>query len=321
MRRDVYGYLGVRKIYDWVQSIRTKGHTPVFLYHSVEDAVSHRQSPLFVDNTHNICPELFERQIGILTRYFRIIPLDELAQRIGEGIETKGLASITFDDCHRSVLENALPVLTAHRVPATLFVSTKLMEEGACWRDKVRFLISAGLVEAFLDFLAVNGGDLGHLSERSFYQETKNLPFVRTDHVESAIDEFLDGKGISVDWGDVYCTSEDLKSFASEDISVGNHSHSHYRLSGLELSCQRQEIELCRHKIEALDVNISDFFAIPFGGVTSYDDNTLIALKELGYRGFLTSGSRYRPRCFDSSKTSGLLRMDRYLVVNHECFL
>jgi peptidoglycan/xylan/chitin deacetylase (PgdA/CDA1 family) len=74
-----------------------------------------------------VTPERLREQVGeFLRRGFE--PLT-FSQALGNG-ERKALA-VTFDDAYRSVPELALPVLLELGVPATVFVPTGDMEEGA----------------------------------------------------------------------------------------------------------------------------------------------------------------------------------------------
>ena len=63
------------------------------------------------------------------------------ADQLYENIRSTGLCHITFDDGHRSFFENAYPVLYELQIPATLFVSPKVIEEETnYWFQSVRKL-------------------------------------------------------------------------------------------------------------------------------------------------------------------------------------
>lgn len=53
---------------------------------------------------------------------FRVVSLDDLADRLESNEPVDGLAAITFDDALLGVHRHALPVLAEHQAPATLFV-------------------------------------------------------------------------------------------------------------------------------------------------------------------------------------------------------
>lgn len=61
--------------------------------------------------------EDFERQVGLLARVARPVPLDVLLT----GRRVRGGVLVTIDDGYRSTLELAAPILARHGVPAVLF--------------------------------------------------------------------------------------------------------------------------------------------------------------------------------------------------------
>jgi peptidoglycan/xylan/chitin deacetylase (PgdA/CDA1 family) len=66
----------------------------------------------------DISPERFEQQLRWLSRWRRVVRLDET---LGSDSRTRGVA-ITFDDGFRDTLTVALPLLEKYRLPITLFV-------------------------------------------------------------------------------------------------------------------------------------------------------------------------------------------------------
>jgi len=65
----------------------------------------------------DISPARFERQLRWLSRWRRVVPLDETLQA-----PSRRLAAITFDDGYRDNLTVALPMLEKFQLPMTLFV-------------------------------------------------------------------------------------------------------------------------------------------------------------------------------------------------------
>src|SRR5437016_5510136 len=83
-------------------------------------------------------PDVFEKQIEFLGRYYRVMPLLELVERSGKGDVPAGAVAITFDDGYRDNYEYAFPILKKYRVGATIFVSTGAIETGELlWHDRV----------------------------------------------------------------------------------------------------------------------------------------------------------------------------------------
>lgn len=95
----------------------------VLCYH----AVAPRAAPEVVSAS------MFARQVDLLASRYRVVPLDDLARRVGEGARDGMVVALTFDDGYRNVLEHALPVLRERRLPATAFILPGLWGEVASW--------------------------------------------------------------------------------------------------------------------------------------------------------------------------------------------
>lgn len=79
----------------------------------------------------------FDWQIGLLTRWFNVLPLREAARRLREGTLPARAVSITFDDGYADNLTLALPVLRKHGAHATFFIATGYLDGGRMWNDTV----------------------------------------------------------------------------------------------------------------------------------------------------------------------------------------
>lgn len=95
----------------------------VLCYHSVQ---ADWASPLAVE------PAAFADQCAWLARSRRVVPLAEAVSRLDHsGRLPRGLATMTFDDGFAALYDTALPVLTRHQLPATVFlVAQTLTDEG-----------------------------------------------------------------------------------------------------------------------------------------------------------------------------------------------
>jgi peptidoglycan/xylan/chitin deacetylase (PgdA/CDA1 family) len=64
----------------------------------------------------------FERYCRFFQRYFRVVPLRELVDKLERGVTPDHELAITFDDGYRDNFENAAPLLERFSLPATFFV-------------------------------------------------------------------------------------------------------------------------------------------------------------------------------------------------------
>jgi len=65
---------------------------------------------------------MFKKQMTYLAGYCRVVNVSEIKTATSDGVDT--VAAITFDDAFENVLENAVPILKALKLPAAIFVPT-----------------------------------------------------------------------------------------------------------------------------------------------------------------------------------------------------
>ncbi len=108
----------------------------VLMYHRVE-TLSIDPWRLAVD------PSRFARQIAVLGKTRRIVPLSWLVAKIIAGDMPRHVAAVTFDDGYGDVFRNALPVLDAYGCPATVFLTTGAVDSarGFWWDVLARIVL------------------------------------------------------------------------------------------------------------------------------------------------------------------------------------
>lgn len=111
----------------------------VLIYHRVG-----ARTPVRVD----LDTEAFDDQMAELAATGAALPLDVAVDRLRAGEDLTGHVVVTFDDGTADFVDHALPVLARHRVPATLYVATRHVEEGLDFPDEGRPVSWAGLGEA-----------------------------------------------------------------------------------------------------------------------------------------------------------------------------
>jgi len=97
---------------------RRAGRTVVLCYHSIHP------SKRFASAT----PRLFEQQIEWLQEHCDIVTYDSIPRLTSPSSRRRPVVAITFDDGYEDNHTYALPILLAHEIPATVFVTTGLID-------------------------------------------------------------------------------------------------------------------------------------------------------------------------------------------------
>jgi peptidoglycan/xylan/chitin deacetylase (PgdA/CDA1 family) len=127
---------------------RPAGGLVVLLYHRVGG-----RTPVTVD----LDAAVFDDQIAELAETSVVLTLDEAVTRLGAGEDLTGHSVVTFDDGTADFVDEALPVLARHGVPATLYVATRHVEEGIRFPDDGVAATWSGLAECVASGLVTIG--------------------------------------------------------------------------------------------------------------------------------------------------------------------
>lgn len=92
--------------------------------------------------------DVFDEQMAELCATRTVVSLDEAVSALEAGRPVDGTVVVTFDDGTADFVDEALPVLVRHGVPATLYVATAHVEEGRPFPDDGRPVSWSALAEA-----------------------------------------------------------------------------------------------------------------------------------------------------------------------------
>lgn len=105
--------------------IRALNRTPrVLFYHGVDQITDPSVQTL------HLSPEVFEKEMQYLKRYYEVISMDEYCDRFLSADFSGKEVVITFDDGYRNNLTVAAPILSSLSLPFTVFVSVNHLEKG-----------------------------------------------------------------------------------------------------------------------------------------------------------------------------------------------
>ncbi len=229
-----------------------------------------------------------DRVLDWLQAHYQVLALDELAERRRAGASLDGLAALTFDDNHRSVAEIALPLAAARGLPATWFLMTAPLSGAPYWRRQVTRLLARGEEPAFRAFLAAHAPELvARIRPGKLYKDSKDPARVSP----LAIAELLQAFDPAASQQPDFVTPGEIAALALPGVSLGNHSHRHLVMAGLEAEAQCREIATAAEALSHFPQPRSRLFGVPFGGPGSYDAATLAATAATGLTGLaVTAG-------------------------------
>jgi peptidoglycan/xylan/chitin deacetylase (PgdA/CDA1 family) len=78
---------------------------------------------------------LFAEQLAELRSLATVVTVSEGLARLRDGDGATPMVAVTFDDGTADFAEVALPVLVEHRVPVTLYVASRYLEDGVAFPD------------------------------------------------------------------------------------------------------------------------------------------------------------------------------------------
>lgn len=124
--RVINKFFWVRRL-EYSQGIREAGGVPqprplrILCYHSISD---HSDSPIL--NAYGTPSQEFRRHLDLLKRVgFRFIDGKEFLRFLkGKAGLPRRAVLVTFDDCYKDLLDNALPILEERGIPAVAFAVT-----------------------------------------------------------------------------------------------------------------------------------------------------------------------------------------------------
>ncbi len=247
----------------------------VLMYHRI--LPSGNDQPFFVQPGMFVSTASFERQVAFLKDRFRVVFLEELVDKILNGVEISEHCAITFDDGWRDNYTDAFPVLEKYGVPATIFLTTGFVgtdrmfwpEELCCYfnRDVVFSSAPQGAPQSLVRFNVEMGrygrdrdtlldGAIGLLKRFSPEEREEILGYFRSLSDSGPIPRQM------LSW------EEAGEMFASGLIRFGSHTVNHEILNQVPPEKTREEISLSRMEMERRLGCAVRTFAYPNGNFT-----------------------------------------------------
>lgn len=236
----------------------------------------------------NVTPTTFEKHIKYISENYRVLRLEENWKNIVEAGQK--YVVITFDDGYVDNYRFALPILEKYHVPATIFVSTDLIDtDKMYWWDELEkiFIVDKYTGEFMFDGALYKVTDLD--SEKNVCITIRNrIKNMNPIEQRKSMAELRAVLGLEQpETFELRCvnTSELAKMAKSPYITVGGHTKSHLSMGNIH------SVELLRSEIaESItilkektgkEINV---FAYPFGGAEDRCDMADQIISECGIR-------------------------------------
>jgi peptidoglycan/xylan/chitin deacetylase (PgdA/CDA1 family) len=225
----------------------------------------------------SISPESFERHVKLLVREYQPVSL----RQVIDGDLPERPLLFTFDDCYRSVLDVAAPILRAHRVPATIFLTTGPVFGGHALLDHVASLAdheTRGEISRLLDGTPLAGRREVRTAGDLLLGAAPGLTAGRRRELAEVLAHRLGTtlEGLARDSG-LFLRTDDLPRLLEFGFDLGAHTDSHVHVRALAAEATGRPVEA---------------FSYPFGSAVDHTAAAATVLESAGCRlSFLVEGA------------------------------
>jgi len=245
-------------------------------------------STVFDDDVFTITTSQFALQVKWLKQHTRLFSEKELITTFNSK-EKPSLPSvfITFDDGYRDNFTLAYPILKENNVPATFFITTKLIETRRVgWWDMIAYIVKKSprtSVEYGMQRFSLTNGRREAID--FFHQKMKVEKYEKTRHLVEDLAEIFEVEPPAADIQDQELLTWDQIKIMSEDVvTIGSHTHSHRVLSTLAPTAQKEEMVLSKLILEQKIGQGISSIAYPVGGFEHFTVESLTIARECGYQ-------------------------------------
>lgn len=231
----------------------------------------------------------FERQLQYICRYYQPINLTsfQAAKRDGKRLPCNAVI-LTIDDGYHDFYDIAFPLLKKYKVPATLFVTTGLVNKQLwLWPDKVSWLLdNVGVDRSEMTIGSINlpSGLVQDWEWQTLIDFLLSVPDVEKHQY---IEELARSWGLKLpDEAPSQYTAvswDNLREMQNEGIEIGGHTFSHPSLGQVDKGQAEIEIGSC---LEVLNKNLgmdSRPFCYPNGQPDDYSDFVMDLVFDAGF--------------------------------------
>jgi peptidoglycan/xylan/chitin deacetylase (PgdA/CDA1 family) len=252
---------------------------PILTYHRINDD----GDPFF----GALPTAVFERHMRHVARNYRVLPLEDLVERLQRGGLPRNALAITFDDGYRDNLTHAAPILSRLGLPATIFLATGFIGTAEVpWVDR----LAQGLKKSPLDAVRTPWGDeldLTGVAARlhALAQTLGHFKRVSDEERHRALEALLAALGVTDQRGfkNLMLSWDDVHALRGLGFTIGAHTVNHPILSRVTPQRAWTEILGSRTMIESACGTAPRAFAYPNGGAAEYTETVKRLVREAGF--------------------------------------
>lgn len=206
---------------------------PILAYHGVT-ADAGRARALGNRRRLHVPRALFAEHLDEICTRWRPLALGEVVEALVAGRTLpRRTVVLTFDDGYRNVLTEALPLLRARRVPATVFVLTGDPRQ-ALWQDRLEAALEA-TAHAALEWqgrtLSLDGGTAREASCALIMRACEALGAEAREATLARLVEALGGPGTLDDDERRRLTWDEVRTLRAAGLEIGSHADVHEPLT------------------------------------------------------------------------------------------
>lgn len=263
----------------------------VFLFHGVIPHQTHRVRNY---TGKHIEANVFRLCMARLAKVGQALSMDQVLRHCETGSAFPPYAyAITFDDGFENNLSVAAPILAEFNIPATIYITTRFIEENAMsWIDRIEYAVERAQNRTLKEEWSDEDFTLDDIDSRIYFlQAVRNYVKQCSDcNADTFADALCARLGIneqpvSNDPLDRKMTWEQVRTAANNPLlTIGGHSHTHAILSYLAPIQLADELDISLHLLQQ-QANITPIhYSYPEGLPHCYSDQVIQALKQRGIR-------------------------------------
>ena len=273
------------------QKLAYRRELTIIMYHGII------RSPLAVSDWCFVDEKLFSMQIAYLKKHFEIMNLPEAVERMRSGGIERPTAVITFDDGYQNNFDVAFPVLFKEKIPATIFLTTGLIDTNdTLWHCRLNLAFSQtrrALIEWNGVRFDLSTRDLKVKASAAIQDSLKKMPHPQlTATTRNIILELGGDPDCSIEIGSPYrilSKNAITEMVTSELIDFGAHTHQHMILSRLSVEGRFNQIRRSVDAVRELTGRPCRCFAYPNGRLEDYDPESIDHLRACGIQMAVTT--------------------------------